>query len=357
MTAAFNPAQARDKRGRWIEMGSLVKFDYNGRGMTGEVEGTSENGSGIFVRTKDGERFMKSGRDLEVIDAKARLPEPGEEHPEIQKKKDREAAQAESSPLKEVADRRGEIVKLGEQVAWTRERGADDTFDRGGNDKLIEIREDGSFVVENKWGDKWEVPAGRGTLTKIQPDAALDADGTALLKSLEESARMAGWSNDGYDKAASGRESAFNEAAKMVKKKGATPEVAAELRSRAEKAAKDRDSQYDYHGYNPFDAGAADGYSQAADMVEKLTGGSSVDTPEAPAVAQPDNIMPAVPGTTGDTVREALKNKQGIGDLTPDELYWVADKVYEGDFDYVAEQIAAGKLKRPKRGESPWPGA
>lgn len=90
--------------------------------------------------------------------------------------------------------------------------------------------------------------------------------------------------------------------------------------------------------------------------VSNWSGGAAtsapIDTPEKTA----SDIMPAVPGTTGDTIREALKNKQGIGDLTPDELYWVADKVFEGDFDYVAQQIAAGKLKRPKRGESPWPG-
>lgn len=340
-------------------MGASVTFTtgFGGSGpkKTGTVTGYSDDGSGIFVKeTGTGKQWMPGARDIEVLDVAARLPtSPDEKHPEVQKNKAAQAAQTAKS-LPEMADSNGDTVKVGEEVAWKRAKGDDDTFERGGTGKLLEIREDGSFVIESKTKlfPDWEVPAGRGTVTKIQPDAELDADGKALLDSLKESARMAGWSNDGYDKAASGRESAFNEAAKMIQKKGATPEVAAELRSRADKAAKDRDSQYDYHGYNPFDAGAADGYSQAADMVEKLTGGSSVDTPEASG----EDIMPAVPGTTGDTVREAIKNKQGIGDLTADELFWAADKVYEGDMDYIAQQISEGKLKRPKRGSSPWKG-
>lgn len=77
--AAFNPKQPRDKFGRWIEIGSLVRFRPGRFGeqpeQIGEVTGFGPMGDAI-VQTPDGGKQAVRGDRLEVVDAIAQLAEP-----------------------------------------------------------------------------------------------------------------------------------------------------------------------------------------------------------------------------------------------------------------------------------------
>lgn len=268
MTAAFNPIQPRDRRGRWVEMGATVSWsDWSAAGdkeKTGQVTGTDSSGR-FLIDVKGGGQVAKEGRDISVINDIARLDSAD---PAAVKNADRASAQKFAG--------------------------------KGGT--------------------------GRGSVSDTEKYAPVDSVAPDMLEPGDTvSVPPVPGTGGEYAKG-------------VVEKVEDRPGGGWVVTSRTPTGSETRE-------YNP---GQNIEVSNWAD-----SGGGDTPAPEAPA----DNIMPAVPGTTGDTVREAIKNKQGIGDLTPDELYWVADKVYEGDFDYVAEQIAAGKLKRPKRGESPWPGA
>lgn len=76
VTAAFNPTQPRDKNGRWVEMGSLVKFRgaMGGPEKAGEVVGTDPIRRSLFlVQDKEGTTYSVPGNRLEIINEQARL--------------------------------------------------------------------------------------------------------------------------------------------------------------------------------------------------------------------------------------------------------------------------------------------
>lgn len=157
-------------------------------------------------------------------------------------------------------DTEGNQVKVGDMVQFK-----DGIF--GGTSKVLRADENGNPVLINVLGDERTLTPS-GTFTLKKPDKPVDPADKQIADSLRQSARNAGAYNDGYDQHASGLESALNESARLVEREGATPETVAELRVRADKASHANDfASYDSH--QPFDIGAASGYSEAADEIEK----------------------------------------------------------------------------------------
>lgn len=178
-----------------------------------------------------------------------------------------------------IQDADGNDVQVGDLVNW--KHGI-----YGGKDyPVVDITPEGYPVVENP---HWPVAEG-GTLrtlkpadkdgfgadardpvtfTKATPDVEMTPEIRDVLSGLDTSARYAGFSNDGYDKAASGREGAYRAAIELVRKKGLTPELVAELRNRAEQDSHRNDySGFDDH--NPYYSGSSKTYGQIADDLEK----------------------------------------------------------------------------------------
>ena len=279
ITAGYNPSQARDRKGRWIEMGANVRYKLSGgREGVGIVIGFSNDGSGVSVRDSKSKRdFFSAARSIEVMDVQARIPQPGEKHPEVVRIEAAKAEKIAASPLKEMVDANGDTVQVGEKIGWTHDIYGSE------RDTLVTINPDGTLAVMGDDGANRSLPA-ESKIKKLIPDVT-DPLSVKTAAELTEAARWAGYSNDGYDKNASGIEAGLSTGAKMVIKRGVSAEVAAELRTRAAEAATRNDTA-GYADFNPFHTGHAKGLTQAAEKIEKAL------------TLMEDGDPPAVPPTT-----------------------------------------------------------
>lgn len=225
-------------------------------GKSGIITGGRPDGERYTIEADDGEKFGAHSDDIQVDqsmdDALNELTKPEGDAPA-------------DDPGRTATDDNGESIEIGDKVNWKQGIfGADENT-------VVDIDADGKIVVENKWGER-SVLGSRGdepvAVTKSEPDVEMTPEVKDVLAKLDNDARMAGFSNDGYDKAASGREGAYRETAKLVRKKGLTPEVVAELRRRAEQDGHKNDyAGFDDH--NPYYSGSSKTYEKIALDIEK----------------------------------------------------------------------------------------
>lgn len=241
-------------------------------GKSGIITSGRPDGERYVIETDDGEKIGAHPDDITVDesmdDALDKLANPdGSNAPD-------------EDPGQTATDDNGDSIEIGDKVNWKQ-----GIF--GGKEyPVVDITPEGYPVIENP---HWPVSKGgnlttlkpddeKASFTKALPDTEMAPEVQDALRKFEDSAKWADYGNDGYDKAASGKSGAWTQAAELIRKQGLTPEVVAELRSRAEKESHANDyAGFDDH--NPYHAGAAKGYEQAAIELEKRLPKPAGETP------------------------------------------------------------------------------